>query len=210
MSNEQGFAVVFSEDAADFNAFNLAGFEAVVFLLTSGDVLNGPQQAAFEAYIQNGGGYVGVHSASDTEYNWPWYGLLVGSYFDNHPSIQDATVLVEDNTHPSTQNIPLQWQRNDEWYNFQTNPRDDDALNIQVLLTLDETTYNGGQMGADHPISWYHEFDGGRSWYTGMGHTDASYADDDFRAHLLGGLLYAAGVAPAGVLIFADGFDSSQ
>ena len=201
MAIAQGFTADLTEDATDFNATNLAGYEAVVFLLTSGDVLNATQQTAFEAYIQNGGGYMGVHSASDTEYSWPWYGQLVGSYFDNHPAIQNATVIVEDNIHPSTQGLGPIWQRNDEWYNFQSNPRDDAALNVQVLLTLDESTYNGGQMGDDHPISWYHEFDGGRSWYTGMGHTDASYADDDFKAHLLGGLLYAAGVAPADPLV---------
>ncbi len=201
MALSQGFTAVFTENANDFNSANLAGFEAVVFLLTSGDVLNAGQQMAFEAYIQNGGGYMGVHSASDTEYSWPWYGQLVGSYFDNHPAIQDATVIVEDSTHPSSSSLPSSWARRDEWYNFQTNPRDDEALDINVLLTVDESTYNGGQMGTDHPISWYHEFDGGRSWYTGMGHTDASYSNDDFKAHLLGGLLYAAGVAPADPLV---------
>gem|GEM_PF-2419601 len=201
MAATQGFTAVFTEDASNFNAVNLAGFEAVVFLLTSGDVLNATQQTAFEGYIRNGGGYMGVHSASDTEYSWPWYGQLVGSYFDNHPAQQNATVVLEDSTHPSSQHLPASWQRFDEWYNFQTNPRDDAALNVQVLLTLDESTYNGGQMGDDHPISWYHEFDGGRSWYTGMGHTDESYSDDDFKAHLLGGLLYAAGVAPADPLV---------
>ncbi len=197
MASSQGFTAVFTENANDFNDAYLAEFEAVLFLLTSGDVLNLSQQTAFEAYIRNGGGYMGVHSASDTEYSWPWYGQLVGSYFDGHPAIQDATVIIEDSTHPSSLSLPATWERRDEWYNFQTNPRDDEALDINVLLTVDESSYNGGQMGADHPISWYHEFDGGRSWYTGMGHTDASYADDDFKAHLLGGLLYAAGVAPA-------------
>ena len=204
MANTQGFTAVFTDDANSFNTANLADFEAVVFLMTSGNVLDAAQQTAFETYIQNGGGYMGVHSASDTEYSWPWYGQLVGSYFDNHPSPQNATVLVEDSTHPSSQALPTSWQRFDEWYNFQTNPRDDSSLNINVLLTLDESTYNGGEMGTDHPISWYHEFDGGRSWYTGMGHTDASYADEDFKAHLLGGLLYAAGVAPADPLVVDD------
>lgn len=205
LSQAHGFEVAFTEDATVFNAANLAQYEAVVFLLTSGDVLNGTEQAAFEAYIRNGGGYVGVHSASDTEYSWPWYGQLVGSYFDNHPSIQNADVLLEDATHPSTQNLPATWQRNDEWYNFQSNPRASAASDIKVLLTLDEDSYNGGQMGDDHPISWYHEYDGGRSWYTGMGHTNASYADADFRSHLLGGILYAAGVAPADPLVVDEG-----
>ncbi|MCX7553046.1 ThuA domain-containing protein [Marinicella sp. S1101] len=205
LSQAHGFEVSFTEDASAFSAANLAQYEAVVFLLTSGDVLNAIEQAAFEVYIRDGGGYVGVHSASDTEYSWPWYGQLVGSYFDNHPSIQNADVLVEDATHPSTQNLPATWQRNDEWYNFQSNPRASVASDIKVLLTLDEDSYNGGQMGDDHPISWYHEYDGGRSWYTGMGHTNASYADADFRSHLLGGLLYAAGVAPADPLVVDEG-----
>ncbi|WP_223789595.1 ThuA domain-containing protein [Marinicella meishanensis] len=206
MASEQGFTATFTEDSADFNTQNLAAYDVVVFLLTSGDVLNANEQQAFEAYIQNGGGFMGVHSASDTEYSWPWYGQLLGTYFDSHPSIQVARVWVEDNSHPATVHLDQEWMRTDEWYNFQTNPRLDPTLQIQVLMTLDETSYSGGNMGADHPISWYHSFQGGRSWYTGMGHTTASYAEPDFLAHLWGGLLYASGVI-ADDYLFANGFE---
>lgn len=197
-AEQAGFLVDQSNDASLFNATDLANYDAVVFLLTSGNVLNDSQQAAFETFIQAGNGYAGVHSASDTEYQWPWYGGLVGAYFNGHPSIQQANVLVEDFSHPSTTGLNPTWVRTDEWYNFDINPRG----TVNVLATVDESTYNGGNMGADHPIAWYHEYDGGRSWYTAGGHTNNSYGDPDFIAHILGGITYAAG---AGTDIDTDG-----
>ncbi len=185
---QNNFEVVATEDSSVFDDTSLAQFRAVVFLLTTGDVLNAGQQAAFERYIQAGNGYVGVHSASDTEYSWPWYGGLVGAYFSSHPAIQTATIHVEDLNHPSTSPLPAEWVRNDEWYNFRTNPRS----NVNVLAVLDEKTYSGGTMGNDHPIAWYHEYDGGRAWYTAGGHTSASYSELLFLRHLLGGIQYAA------------------
>jgi hypothetical protein len=187
---ENNFAVEATEDAGIFSEEGLAPYQAVIFLNTSDDVLDEAQQVAFERYIRAGGGFVGVHAASDTEYDWPWYGGLVGAYFDNHPEIQAATVAVTDRTHPSTVHLPERWERTDEWYNFRASPR----RAVQVLATLDETTYEGGTMGGDHPIAWYHTYDGGRAWYTAMGHTSESYADSLFQAHLLGGIAYAAGV----------------
>lgn len=192
----EGYTVDTTEDAQEFTLANLSNYDAVVFALTSGDVLNASQQAAFEGYIQAGGGYVGIHSASDTEYTWPWYGLLVGAYFDNHPAQQNATVLIENGTHPATAGIASPWSRFDEWYNFQSNPRP----SVNVLATLDESSYSGGDMGADHPIAWYHQFDGGRSFYTGMGHTSASYTEADFVAHIAGGIRYAMGLSSGGKL----------
>ena len=144
------FAVDATEDAAAFTDENLARYDAVVWLSTTGDVLDAPQQAAFERYIQAGGGYAGVHAASDTEYTWNWYGGLVGAYFSGHPDPQSATVEVADHAHPSTKHLPARWTRSDEWYNFQSNPRG----KVHVLATLDETTYTGGGMGTDHPIAW--------------------------------------------------------
>ncbi len=191
---QNGFGVTKTEDAAFFTDANLAQFDAVIFAMTTGDVLNGAQQAAFEQYIRSGGGYVGLHSASDTEYSWPWYGDLMGAFFDSHPQIQTATINVEDTSHPSTEHLDSTWVRNDEWYNFQRNPRLN-ANPVNVLATLDESTYSGGNMGSDHPIAWYHEFDGGRAWYTGGGHTKASYSEPDFVQHLLGGIQYAAGAS---------------
>jgi len=193
LAGAEGIAVDATEDAANFTAEPLGEYDAVVFLSTTGDVLSAEQQAAFEAYIQAGGGFAGIHAASDTEYDWPWYGDLVGAYFESHPQNQDATVKVSDSEHPSTADLPQRWDRFDEWYNFQSNPRGD----VHVLATLDETSYapGAGAMGADHPTAWCHPYDGGRSWYTGGGHTAESYAEPAFRGHILGGIQWAAGLA---------------
>ncbi|MEV0157321.1 ThuA domain-containing protein, partial [Micromonospora sp. NPDC050686] len=183
------FTVTATEDAAQFSTANLARFEAVIFLNTTGDVLNATQQAAFESYIGAGGGYVGVHSAADTEYDWPFYGNLVGAWFASHPAIQAAAVKVEDRAHAATAHLPQRWNRTDEWYDYRTNARS----TAHVLASLDESSYSGGQMGGDHPHAWCKTYSGGRSFYTGGGHTQASYSDPAFRAHLLGGIRYAAG-----------------
>ncbi|ASR34964.1 glucose dehydrogenase [Prauserella marina] len=189
---EGGFTVEATEDATAFTDDNLARFDAVVWLSTTGDVLDDEQQGAFERYVAGGGGYAGVHAASDTEYEWPWYGDLVGAYFDSHPHIQEATVAVEDGEHPSTQGLPQEWTRTDEWYNYRDNPRQD----VHVLASLDEASYDpgNGAMG-DHPIAWCHENSGGRAWYTGGGHTVESFAETEFLQHLSGGIRYAAGLA---------------
>ncbi|GAB1510065.1 ThuA domain-containing protein [Actinophytocola sp. KF-1] len=181
------FTVTATEDAAQFT--NLSQYEAVVFLNTTGDVLNATQQAAFESYVRGGGGYVGIHSAADTEYDWPFYGQLVGAYFASHPAIQQATVRVENRAHQATQHLGQSWTRTDEWYNFRTNVRSA----ARVLATLDESTYSGGSMGADHPHTWCQVVQGGRSFYTGAGHTQASYSEQAFRSLVLGGIRYAAG-----------------
>ncbi len=190
-----GFGVDQTEDPTVFTDAGLAAHHAVVFLSTTGHVLEAEQQAAFERYIRNGGGFVGIHAASDTEYDWPWYGGLVGAYFSGHPAVQAAILNVEDRTHPSTVALPDPWVRTDEWYSFRTNPRD---VGVHVLLTLDEASYTGGAMGADHPIAWYHLYDGGRAWYTAIGHTSESFAEPLFVAHLLGGIQYAAALPPDG------------
>ncbi|MBV1853769.1 ThuA domain-containing protein [Catellatospora tritici] len=182
------FTVTATEDAAAFTTANLAQYEAVVFLNTTGDVLNDTQQTAFESYIRGGGGYVGVHAAADTEYSWPFYGNLVGAWFASHPAIQQANVKIEDRAKAATAHLPQTWTRTDEWYNYQTNVRS----TAKVLATLDESSYTGGGMGADHPHAWCKTIDSGRSFYTGAGHTQESYADPAFRAHLLGGIRYAA------------------
>ncbi|MFG3505070.1 ThuA domain-containing protein [Streptomyces sp. NPDC047821] len=182
-----------TETAAQFTTSNLARYDAVVFLSTTGDVLNAEQQKAFENYVATGGGYVGVHAAADTEYDWEFYGGLVGAHFASHPHIQPATVRVEDHAHPATKDVPAAWERTDEWYNYRTNPRGQ----ARILATLDETTYQGGTMKGDHPIAWCQSYRGGRAFYTGGGHTAASYAEPAFRRHLLGGLRYATGQVKA-------------
>lgn len=182
------FDVEQTEDSALFTDNYLSNFKVVIFLNTTRDVLNESEQAAFERFIQNGNGFVGIHSATDTEYDWPWYKDLVGSYFINHPEIQNAKLVVN-NDHISTEHLSTEWIRTDEWYNFQT-PLNEE---YKVLISIDETSYTGGTMGAIHPVTWYREYDGGRSWYTAMGHTAESYSEKDFQDHILGGILWASG-----------------
>ncbi|KOU78086.1 glycosyl hydrolase [Streptomyces sp. MMG1533] len=184
-----GFGVDATEDPGTFTARNLRRYDAVVFLSTTGDVLDDTQQAAFEGYIRHGGGYVGVHAAADTEYDWEFYGGLAGAYFQSHPAIQAATVNVEDRAHPATSGLPKTWERTDEWYNYRSNPRE----RAHVLASLDESSYTGGTMQGDHPIAWCQTYQGGRAFYTGGGHTKESYADPVFRGHLVGGIRYAIG-----------------
>jgi type 1 glutamine amidotransferase len=191
------FTADFTDDASTFNDANLAKYAAVMFLLTTGELLNPEQQAAFERYIRAGHGYVGVHAAADAEYDWPFYGELLGAYFKNHPmypypEVQKGVVHVEDPTHPSTYFLPKTWVRTDEWYNYRTNPRG----KAHILLTLDESTYKGANMGPDHPIAWCQNYAGGRSWYTGLGHTIESYHEPLFMRHVLGGIQWAAGAKP--------------
>ena len=213
MAQRNGFTVDATENAADFNDANLAKYDVVIFLCTTGDVLNGAQQTAFEHYIQGGGGYAGIHSASDTEYDWSWYGGLVGAYFRDHPGVagvnqqfQQATINVEDRKSAATKRLPAQWTREEEWYNFRTNPRED----VHVLMSVDESTYDprgyslpgGSPPMGDHPISWCHEYDGGRAFYTALGHKGVYWKEPLLLSHVLGGIQMAAGAAkfncPAG------------
>jgi type 1 glutamine amidotransferase len=186
-----GWTTDSTEDPCVFNDTRLDGYGAIVFLLTAGDAVNDAEQAAIERFVQDGGGWVGVHSAGDTEHGWAWYGELVATRFSNHPpGLQTATVHVEDPAHAATVGYPsTSFSRTDEWYNFTPNPRPD----VHVLLTIDESSYSGGTMGADHPVAWCHDFDGGRAFYTQQGHTAETYTNVDFRAHLRGGIAYALG-----------------
>jgi len=193
LGEQNEFRVDASEDATVFNDTNLAQYRVVVFLSTSEDIFNLEQQAAFEKFIRRGGGFVGIHSASDTEYDWPWYGRLVGNYFRRHPIIQSATLKVVDPSHESTRHLPIEWKRTDEWYDF----RNDLASDLTVLIRINESTYRGGRMGADHPMAWYHGYDGGRAWYTALGHTVETYKEPLFLEHILGGITWAAGIRPA-------------
>jgi type 1 glutamine amidotransferase len=190
LGQTHGFSVQATESSELFNDETLARYQVVAFLNTTGDVLEPAQQAAFEHFIRRGGGFVGIHSATDTEYEWHWYGGLVGAYFKNHPAIQPATLQVSDARHPSTRRLPTVWARTDEWYNF----REDPSSRVQVLIRLDETTYTGGTMG-NHPAAWCHQYDGGRAWYTALGHTIESYSEPAFLSHLVGGIGWAAGVS---------------
>jgi type 1 glutamine amidotransferase len=183
-----GFAVEATEDPTFFSDTTLRRFAAVVFMSTTGDVLDSTQQEAFQRYIRAGHGFVGVHSATDTEYDWPWYGRLVGAWFKRHPAIQDATIDVRDRSFIATKCLPAVWHRRDEWYDFRAAPPAD----AKILLTIDEKSYKDGQMGAFHPMSWYHAYDGGRAFYTELGHTSESYKEQAYLDHLAGGILWAA------------------
>ncbi len=189
LSAKHAWDVTATEDPTLFNDAGLAGVDAVVFLSTSGDVLDPEQQAAFERFIRSGKAFVGVHSASDTEYDWPFYGELVGAVFRVHPAIQPALARVEIPNHPATLGLPVEWTRSDEWYAFRENPRP----SVDVLLALDEASYTPGDsnMAGDHPIAWCHEYEGARSFYTALGHTTESYADPLFLGHLAGGIEWA-------------------
>jgi type 1 glutamine amidotransferase len=160
----------------------------VLFRSPTGKVFGPDEEKGLQEYIQHGGGYVGIHAASDCEYNWAWYGELVGAYFKSHPKQQQAKILVIDKNNPATAHLPETWDRWDEWYNFKNmNPK------VTVLLKIDEKSYTGGENGDNHPMAWYHDFDGGRAFYTELGHTDESYADPNYLKHILGGIKYAIG-----------------
>lgn len=186
LGKENNFEVDTTTDATWFTEKNLKKYDAVIFLSTTGDVLNDEQQAAFEKFIRGGKGYMGIHAATDTEYDWPWYNQLVGAYFKSHPKQQEAMLNIVDGTHISTKHLSATWKRFDEWYNFKSL-----QPGLHVLITIDEKSYMGGENGDFHPMAWYHDFDGGRAFYTEFGHTDESYVDPMFLQHLLGGIQYA-------------------
>jgi len=171
---------------------DLTGVDAVVFLNTNGEVLTGAGRVALERYVRGGGGFLGVHSAAATEYDWPFYGDLVGAWFDRHPPVQPATITVSDPDHPATAHLPAAWARLDEWYDFRSRP------DARVLLRVDESTYEGGGMGDDHPVAWCHERLGGRVFYTALGHTIESYAEPAFREHLSKALRWVTSISTHG------------
>jgi type 1 glutamine amidotransferase len=188
LGSQHGFAVEATEDSSAFTATNLARFQTVVFLSVIGDVLNSEQEAAVENYLQGGGGLVAIHAAIfgslAFEGNWAWYGNVIGCAFTNHSAIVPATVKIQDATHPSTAGLPVEWRRTDEWYNYTGTPRG----TANVLATVDESTYRGGTLGSDHPISWWRPVGKGRMWFTAMGHTENSFSEPHFRQHLLGAI----------------------
>lgn len=194
LGGTRGFTVEATEDASTFTPERLTGYRVVIFLLTTGDVLNAAQQAALERYVDGGGGFAGVHSASDTEHDWTWYHDMLGATFKNHPKIQRATVRVDDAAHPSTAGLPKDWTRTDEWYNFKGLRSND----LHALLTVLEGTYTGGTMGARHPIAWCRNPAPSRVWYTAMGHTEATYREPLFLNHLGAGIAWAAGIVAGG------------
>jgi len=198
LGERHGFAVDATEDAGRLSGDGLDPYRAVVFLSTTGEFLDGAEQIALQHFVERGGGWVGIHAAADAERAWPWYEELVGARFARHPAVQPATIHVTDRDHPATASLPAVWHRTDEWYDFDRNPRG----RVHVLATLDESTYQGGGMGADHPVAWCHTVGAGRSFYTALGHTTESFSERAFLDHLLGAIRWASGLeagdCPAG------------
>ncbi len=197
MAERNFFDVHWHEDPSNFNDKNLEQFDVVIFLNTTGDILNEEQQAAMEKFIRAGKGYVGIHSASDTEYDWAWYTKLVGRTFRIHPAIQTARIKVLDRKFPGFELMPDDQLWTDEWYEYS----EEKTTGLNYLLSVDENTFNpkadwgrvsGTGMGSFHPIAWYHNYDGGRAFYTGLGHMPSKYSDAGFLAHLYGGIYWAA------------------
>jgi len=199
LGQKHHFGVTWTEDASIFKAEELKKYQVVVFLNNSDDIFNEDQKQAFKQFINNGGGFVGIHAATATEFKWEWYGKLLGRFFEIHPKIQTAVMKVVDKNFPATFHLPDHWLWTEEWYEFQEPLVED----LHVLITVDESTYDpkvtwehtnqkSDGMGAFHPIAWYHEFDGGRSFYTALGHIGVAYKDPLFLEHIYGGIFWAA------------------
>lgn len=198
------FNVDATEDAIVFNPATLAQYQVIVFLQASGEFFDNELQLdALKQFVRSGGGIVGVHCASTGLPSSEWYGSMIGGVFTNHPSPQNGTVILEDAGHPilshgmaalgpgkSLGGPKGEFVWHDEWYNFATNPRSQEG--VHVLLAVKEASYEGGDMGADHPIAWCHEFEGGRVFYTALGHFDEAYQDLSFMGQLINGIIWAA------------------
>ncbi|MHA4819840.1 ThuA domain-containing protein [Streptomyces aculeolatus] len=187
LGDEHGFEVQATESPSAFEN-DLTDYSAVVFLSTSGEVLTDQGRTRLRRYMERGGGFVGIHSAACTEYDWPHFNDLLGARFAGHPDYQPGHLLVEDPTHPAMQHLPEIWKFTDEWYNFRTNPR----ATVHVLARADEGSYTGGEMGSDHPIVWCHEPGTGRAFYTALGHAREAYQDPYFRRHLAGAIQWCS------------------
>ena len=185
---DQNMQMFHTEDANVFLADSLNNFDAVLFFSTTGDIFNADQKEAFQTFLKSGKGFMGIHAATDTEHNWPWYNGLVGAYFASHPAVQEAKIDVKNRKHLATKHLPKVWMHKDEWYDF-SNVKPD----LKILMTLDESSYKDGKMGDFHPIAWYQVYDGIKVFYTGLGHTKESLHEPNFQKQIIGGLKYVLG-----------------
>jgi uncharacterized protein len=197
LARKNFFDVVLWEDPKGFTDDFLKQFQVIIFLNTTGDIFDSSQQKVMERFIESGKGFVGIHSASDTEYGWEWYTKLVGRMFHIHPAIQTARLIVLDDSFPGLRGFTDNTLWTDEWYEFgpETIP------GLHYILAVDESSYNpkvkwadrsGTGMGKFHPIAWYHEYDGGRAFYTALGHMPEDFEDPAFMNHLYAGIFWAA------------------
>ena len=186
---DNNFTVDATEDSVFLTDANLKNYTSIIFLSTTGTVLGKDQELALQNFIHNGGGFVGIHAATDCEYEWPWYDKMIGANFLSHPQQQEAKLIIVDPTNISTKHLPATWVRKDEWYNFKNmNP------DVKVLIKIDETSYTGGKNGDNHPMAWCHTYEGGKIFYTELGHTQESYSDPLYLQHILGGIKYSMGM----------------
>lgn len=187
---EIGFQTDTTSLSEDFNEKNLRNYAAIIFISTSPRLLDSIQKEAFTNYIRAGGGFVGIHGASAGIRPWPWYAKLVGGIFTNHPEPKEGVILNENTLHSASCHFPAQLEWKDEWYNFSDMEKD-----LHILLSVDEASYTGGEYGSRrHPISWYHDYDGGRAFYTALGHFSYHFTDAFFVQHITEGIKYAMGV----------------
>ncbi|RZL51277.1 MAG: ThuA domain-containing protein [Pedobacter sp.] len=181
---ENNFEVDTTADVKAFTPENLKKYKTLIFLSPTGtSIFSDDEKAAIKQYVNNGGGFVGIHAATDVNYEWEWYGKMIGGFFESHPKIQDAKLDILMPKHKIVKGLPQPWEHKDEWYNFKSVSPD-----IKVLIKIDETSYQGGKMNNNHPISWFHEFEGGKIFYTALGHTKECYTDPLFLKHLLAGI----------------------
>jgi len=194
---ENGFGVDVSDDPASFTDQNLKRYKALIFDNTNNEIFdNEEQKAAFQRYIRAGGGFVGIHSASGSMRQWPWFWEMLGGKFLRHPKLQPFTVKVKDPKDPSTAHLGTSFQWTDEFYFLDHMPEGLHVLLAGDLTTLDDPAkdkYPGKQFGDEFPLAWRHQFDGGREWYTALGHKPEYYSDPKFTKHILGGILWAMG-----------------
>jgi type 1 glutamine amidotransferase len=192
LQKETNWKIDFSIDGNDFTSENLKNYKVIVFLNTTGNILEDNQKKAFQKYINRGNGFVGIHAASDTEKEWTWFTNMIGATFKIHPKVQNGTLYIDTSSeHPAINHLKEKEVFKDEWYSF-LKPV---AKHVNVLATLDDTSYETKQISTkSHPITWYHHFDGGRVFYTGLGHTNESYEDVRFKKMIKGAILWAADI----------------
>ena len=190
MAQQQNWDITFTEDSLQFSNYKaLKHYDAIIFVMTTGNIFGPTEEAAVQKFVEKGGGLLTIHTGADTEYDWPWYNNALGAKFKSHPKQQQAKFLVVDRVHKASKMLPREWVRFDELYNF----REPIPSNIHVLIELDETSYTGGTMGK-HPIAWYQTVKKGRVLQTALGHTDASYKEDLFLQHLEGAIEWVSKV----------------
>jgi type 1 glutamine amidotransferase len=178
LASADGFNVTATEDLSLIRATSLTSYDVVFFALTSGELaLSADQRAALLDFVSRGGGFMGVHSATDTLYGWPEYGQLIGAYFKEHPWTTTASVIVEDQSHPTTAGLGASFSLAEEFYVFRENPRP----NVSVLLRLDAASV--GSAG-DYPLAWGDSYGAGRVYYNALGHFEATWRDGRFQRQL--------------------------